>query len=288
VQATGDRVTLRQLLPTLRDVVGHHLKGTRFGIGIDPADGLLRQGQDGYQLTWMDAKVGDWVVTPRRGKAVEINALWYNALRLLGQWLAEEDDFAAAKEMEAHADRARESFNRRFWSAERGWLYDVVDGEGPDDASLRPNQIFAISLPHPVLDQGHWTAVFNAVDTHLRTPLGLRTLAPGEPNYKSRYDGDLRSRDAAYHQGTAWAWLIGPFIDARLRLYPDDLAGARQCLDGFTAHLGEACIGSISEIFDAEPPYTPRGCIAQAWSVAEVLRQWIRTAPPADGSPTSE
>lgn len=276
--ATGDRVTLRTLLPKLQDIVDHHICGTRFGIGIDPADGLLRQGQHGYQLTWMDAKVDDWVVTPRRGKAVEINALWYNALRLLQTWLQDELGEQQHSNIARLADQVRQSFNDRFWNPDRGYLYDVVDGESEDDESLRPNQLFAISLDHPVLDPSHWSAVLDAVTKHLLTPVGLRSLAPGHPDYKPRYFGDLRARDAAYHQGTVWAWLIGPFIDAYLAVHPEDRKGARRYLDGLVHHLGEACIGSISEVFDAESPYTPRGCIAQAWSVAEMMRTWVRTA----------
>ena len=278
LEFTDDRMTLKMLLPVLEDIVQHHLHGTHFGIGVDPQDGLLRQGAEGYQLTWMDAKVGDWVVTPRRGKAVEINALWYNALRLLEGWVREERGEEAARPLAEHAERARESFNRRFWYEEGGYLYDVVDGENGDDAALRPNQVFAISLPHSILDRSRWEPVIEVVKARLLTPVGLRSLAPGHPDYKPKYYGDLRSRDAAYHQGTVWAWLIGPFVDAWLKLHPEDNAGARRFLEGFVPHLGEACIGSISEIFDAEPPFTPRGCIAQAWSVAEVLRSWVNTA----------
>jgi predicted glycogen debranching enzyme len=273
----GDRATLTRLLPTLLDIIDHHVRGTRFGIGVDPADGLLREGAEGYQLTWMDAKVGDWVVTPRRGKAVEINALWYNALRLLECWVREERGEGEARPLADLAERARVSFNKRFWNAELGYLYDVVDGEGGDDPACRPNQVLAISLEHPVLDRRHWKAVLGVVEERLLTPVGLRSLAPGHPDYKSRYFGDLRARDAAYHQGTVWAWLIGPFLDAWLKVHPDDLAGARRKLEGFVPHLGEACVGSISEVFDAVEPYTPRGCIAQAWSVAEVLRCWVKT-----------
>jgi predicted glycogen debranching enzyme len=278
VTLTGDRETLEFLLPTLRDIVEHHLRGTRFGIGVDPADGLLRQGADGYQLTWMDAKCGDWVVTPRRGKAVEINALWYNALRLLENWVRECQSAAEAKPYAGHAERAYRSFNERFWHATAGYLYDVVDGEKGDDGSCRPNQIFALALPHPVLDPSHWGAVLSVVHDRLLTPVGLRSLAPGEPEYQARYYGDLRSRDAAYHQGTVWAWLIGPFIDAWLKVHPDDRSGARRLLQGLANHLGEACLGSVSEIFDAEAPFTPRGCCAQAWSVAEFLRCWVASA----------
>jgi predicted glycogen debranching enzyme len=277
VEATNDRATLRMILPKLVDIVEHHIRGTKFGIGVDPHDGLLRQGAEGYQLTWMDAKVDGWVVTPRRGKAVEINALWYNALRLLEAWLQQESGTPAAQSIAVHATRARESFNRRFWFADGGYLYDVVDGETGDDTAFRPNQILAISLDHPVLDRSHWERVVDAVCARLVTPVGLRTLSREHPDYKASYFGDLRSRDAAYHQGTVWAWLIGPFIDAWLKVHPEDVRGARELLDGFAGHLDEAAIGSISEVFDAEPPFTPRACIAQAWSVAEVLRCWLKT-----------
>jgi len=276
MEYTGDRETLRRLLPKLRDIVEHHLRGTRFGIGVDSNDGLLRQGAEGYQLTWMDAKVEEWVVTPRRGKAVEINALWYNALRLLEKWLREENEVAAEVVAE-HARRAKESFNRRFWYAEGGYLYDGVDGEWGDDFACRPNQILAISLRFPVLDEARWEPVLQVVQDRLLTPVGLRSLAPGSPDYRVKYFGDRRARDAAYHQGTVWAWLIGPFIDAWLRVHPKDKTEARNFLEGLVRHLGEGGMGTISEIFDAEPPYVPRGCIAQAWSVAECLRAWIKT-----------
>jgi predicted glycogen debranching enzyme len=285
--ATDDRMTLRLLLPKLLDIVHHHVRGTRFGIGVDPKDGLLRQGAEGYQLTWMDAKVGDWVVTPRRGKAVEINALWYNALCLLEGWVRAEKGDAAARPLADHAARARQSFNERFWYPQGGYLYDVVDGEQGDDPSCRPNQVFAISLPHPVLERARWEAVLGVVTDRLLTPVGLRSLAPGHPDYKAKYYGDLRARDAAYHQGTVWAWLIGPYLDARLKVHPGERERDRRLLEGFVDHLHEACIGSISEVFDAEEPYTPRGCVAQAWSVAEVLRCWAKTAaaaPAADGA----
>ena len=286
--ATGERETRRFLLPKLIDIVERHLAGTRFGIGVDPADGLLRQGADGYQLTWMDAKVGDWVVTPRRGKAVEINALFYNALMLLARWLEQAppgDDPAPATTLRAevvraHADRLRASFNRRFWNEPTGCLFDVVDGEGAarDDASIRPNQVLAISLPHPVLDEARWPDVMRVVRERLATPFGLRSLAPGHPDYKRCYDGDLRARDAAYHQGTIWGWLIGPFVDAWLKTFPSDRAGARRLLGGLEQQLSAACVGTISEIYDAEPPFHARGCIAQAWSVAETLRALVTTA----------
>jgi predicted glycogen debranching enzyme len=285
LDVTGDQITLRLVLPKLLDIIEHHLRGTHFGIRVDPQDGLLYQGQEGYQSTWMDAKVGDWVVTPRRGKAVEINALWYNALRLLEGWVRAEQDEPTAQRLAEHAELAYQSFNDRFWYAAGGYLYDVVDGEQGDDPAGRPNQVLAISLRNAILAPARWQPMLQVVQQRLLTPVGLRSLAPDHPEYKARYDGDLRARDAAYHQGTVWAWLIGPFIDALLKVYPDDYAGAQRCLHGFEAHLSEAYIGSISEIFDAEEPFTPRGCVAQAWSVAEVLRCWVKTSPQAAQKP---
>jgi predicted glycogen debranching enzyme len=276
VEVTDDRVTLGLLRPVLRDVVRHHLRGTRFGIGVDPSDGLLRQGSPDHPLTWMDAKVEDWIVTPRRGKAVEINALWYNALRLLEGWTREAEGDAAAKPYGELAARAADAFNARFWYKDGEYCYDVVDGEHGDDSACRPNQILAVALRHPVLDAARWERVVDIVRERLVTPVGLRSLAPAHADYKARYFGDLRARDAAYQQGTVWAWLIGPFVDAWLRVHPADRQGARRWLEGYERHLSEAGVGSISEIFDAEVPFTPRGCIAQAWSVAEVLRVWLK------------
>jgi predicted glycogen debranching enzyme len=275
---TGDTATLEAVLPGLREILEKHVSGTRFHIRVDPEDGLLSQGAEGYQLTWMDAKVDDWVVTPRRGKAVEINALWYNALCLMEAWLNQLGEPLEAQKISQRAHRVRESFNRRFWNAAEGFLFDVVDGERGEDAACRPNQILAISLTHPVLDPLRWNAVLDVVRARLLTPVGLRSLSPEHEDYKARYFGDLRARDAAYHQGTVWAWLIGPFIDAWLKTHPEDQEGARKCIAGLLPHLDEACVGSISEVFDAEAPFTPRGCIAQAWSVAEVLRCWVKTS----------
>jgi predicted glycogen debranching enzyme len=283
LEATGDRETLRDLLPHLLESVARHLAGTRFGIGVDPGDGLLRQGQPGYQLTWMDAKVDEWVVTPRRGKAVEINALWYNALKLLEGWVREEHaptepSGLGPDALAELAERARRSFQARFWYAEGGHLFDVVDCEGGgDDPALRPNQLLAFALRHPVLDRERWAPVLASVERELVTPVGLRSLSPRHPDYKARYFGDLRARDAAYHQGTVWSWLIGPWVDCWLRVHPGETAAARRFLDGLVAHLDEACIGSVSEVFDAEAPYVPRGCVAQAWGVAELLRCWATT-----------
>jgi predicted glycogen debranching enzyme len=285
--ATKDQETLIALLPVLRDIVDHHLRGTKFGIRVDPRDGLLRQGEEGYQLTWMDAKVGDWVVTPRRGKAVEINALWFNALKLLGGWLEAAGERTAALELNAQAEKTQQSFNQRFWNAGERCLYDVIDGgEGGEsiDHAIRPNQVLAISLTHPVLVTERWASVLKVVEDELVTPVGLRSLSRRHKDYKAKYYGDLRSRDAAYHQGTVWAWLIGPFIEAWIKVHPEKPHAARHFLDGFIPHLDEACVGSISEIFDAESPFIPRGCIAQAWSVAEVLRCFALTAEKQDGS----
>ncbi|MEP7015402.1 MAG: amylo-alpha-1,6-glucosidase [Verrucomicrobiota bacterium] len=280
MEHSDDRTTLKLLLPTLVDIVERHLAGTKFNIHVDPDDGLLMQGQEGYQLTWMDAKMGDWVVTPRRGKAVEINALWYNALCLLAKWLHESGDDDSAQRYEKHAEQARESFNNRFWFAEGGYLYDVVDcngDKGTFDRSCRPNQIFAISLDHPVLEQNRWAPVVDIVQKKLVTHVGLRTLSPDDPEYKPIYSGDLRSRDGAYHQGTVWAWLIGPFVDAWMKLHPQDRDGARKFLATFPVHLSDNGLGTISEVFDANEPHHAGGCIAQAWSVAEVLRSWVKT-----------
>lgn len=276
LEVTGDYETLQMLLPTLQEMIEAHLAGTRFGIGMDKKDGLLRQGEEGYQLTWMDAKVGDWVVTPRRGKAVEINALWYNALRLMEGWLRRANEDGNAERICRQAEQTYASFNARFWNPERQYLFDIVDGEHGNDPALRPNQVLAISLTHPVLAEDKWEAVLGVARANLLTPVGLRSLGPKEPDFKPKYFGDLRSRDAAYHQGTVWAWLIGPFIDAWLRVYPQAVDESREFLEGFIPHLSDGCVGSINEVFDAEPPYTPRGCIAQAWSVAEVLRSMVK------------
>jgi predicted glycogen debranching enzyme len=285
LKVTDDRVTLEVLLPKLQDIVTRHLEGTRFGIKVDRRDGLLVQGEEGYQLTWMDAKCDGWVVTPRRGKAVEINALWYNALRLLEGWTREAGDHRRAEELRKHADLCRRSFNERFWYEEGGHLFDVVESQelgGENDPACRPNQLLAVSLEHAVLERERWEAVVRVVREKLLTPVGLRSLSPDHTDFKPTYHGDLKTRDAAYHQGTVWGWLVGPFVDAWLKVHPEDRAGARKFLEGFIPHLDEACVGSISEVFDAVEPYTARGCIAQAWSVAEVLRCWVLTDESAD------
>jgi predicted glycogen debranching enzyme len=275
VRVTGDRSLLPDVWPTLVDIVHWHFKGTHFGIQVDAQDGLLRQGQGGYPLTWMDAKVGDWVVTPRRGKAVEVNALWFNALTLMAEW----GDALGLEGLPyaAQAAKVKASFNARFWNAPEGCLFDVVDGERGDDPAIRPNQLFAISLTHPVLERHRWPAVLDTVRRHLLTPYGLRSLSPRHPDFKPAYDGDLRARDAAYHQGTVWPWLLGHYVDASLKV-SEDPTEAYAALAGLVEHLQHAGLGNISEIFDAMPPYHPRGCIAQAWSVAEALRVMLKVA----------
>lgn len=268
ISVTGDEDILDFLLPKLESIIHHHIKGTLFGIRMD-VDGLLIQGAPNVQLTWMDAKVGDWVVTPRRGKAVEINALWYNALCLYEKWSNQTPQLSR---------NCYEAFNKKFWFEQGQYLYDVIEGEGGDDSSLRPNQIFAISLPNPVLHQERWKPVLDAVRQDLLTPMGLRTLTPAHIDYKAKYHGDLRSRDAAYHQGSVWPWLIGAYVDAWLKAYPQDLDGAKNVLKNLEDHLNGCCIGTLCEIFDATPPYTSRGCFAQAWSVAELLRCLVKIA----------
>jgi predicted glycogen debranching enzyme len=274
---TADRTLLQELLPKVKEIVSSYRRGTKFGIGMDPADSLIHEGDPDFALTWMDAKVGDWIVTPRRGKAVEINALWYNTLRLVQGWLHAEGDTAGAEEIGALAAKVQVSFNGRFWHKDGGYLFDVVDGPDGDDARCRPNQIFSIALRYPVLDPCHWQAVFDVVRERLLTPVGLRSLAPGSPDYQPVYFGARHARDGSYHQGTVWPWLLGPYLDAWLRVHPDDRRVAHQFLVGIAQNLGRSCVGTLNEIFDAHAPYTPRGCVGQAWSVAEVLRAWVQT-----------
>jgi predicted glycogen debranching enzyme len=272
--AVGDDDFLRDLYPVLQEIVRWHLKGTRYGIHADLADGLLYAGREGVQLTWMDAKVDDWVVTPRIGKPVEINALWYNALRTmagfarrLGKRPGPYDEMAAA---------VQASF-ARFWNPDLGYCYDLVDGPDGNDPALRPNQLLAVSLVHSPLAAAQQRAVVDACARHLLTSHGLRSLAPNDEAYIGHYGGDRRQRDGAYHQGTVWAWLIGPFVSAHLRVY-GDRARARSFLWPLIQELDAHCVGSLSEIFDGDPPFVARGAIAQAWSVAEVLRAWQETA----------
>jgi predicted glycogen debranching enzyme len=268
--ATGDDRLLKELFPTLETIVEWHRKGTRHGIAMDRGDGLLHAGEPGVQLTWMDAKVGDRVVTPRIGKPVEVNALWFNALTAMASFARRLG--RSAHDWEALAALAARGF-ARFWNESRGYCYDVIDGPHGDDDALRPNQIFAVALPATPLAADRQRRVVDACGRHLLTSYGLRTLAPGHPEYCAACDGEVASRDGAYHQGTVWAWLLGPFAVAHHRVY-GDRAAARAFLEPLAHHLADYGVGSIAEIFDAEPPHAPRGCIAQAWSVAETLRAW--------------
>ena len=273
VAATGDTALLRELFPILVDIIDWHRQGTRYNIHMDPADALLYAGETGVQLTWMDAKVDEWVVTPRIGKPVEINALWFNALRIMQDFAAhlgrESADYAAL------AGRVREGFGR-FWDAKMGYCYDVLDGPAGNDLSLRPNQLLAVSLPHSPLSAEQQRSVVDTCARHLLTSHGLRSLSPDDKAFIGKYGGDRRKRDGAYHQGTVWGWLIGPFISAHLRVYKD-MVGARAYLEPLLRHMVDHGIGSVSEIFEGDAPFAPRGCIAQAWSVAEVLRAWQMT-----------
>jgi predicted glycogen debranching enzyme len=270
--ATGDDALVDDLLLVLRDIIDRHIAGTRYGIGVDPADGLLRAGEAGVQLTWMDAKVGEYVVTPRIGKPVEINALWFNALRTIATFLAARHDPAAQK-YDQLANQVHASFRARFLDPDRGYLADVIDGPDGDDWTFRPNQIFAISLPEPLLDGDEACMVVDAVGRELLTSYGLRSLNRDHPAYRGDYGGDAYRRDTGYHQGPVWTWLIGAFVEAHYRVYGDRDA-AIGFVQPFTDHLRDACLGSISEILEGDPPHTPRGCVAQAWAVAEVLRVW--------------
>jgi predicted glycogen debranching enzyme len=279
-RAVGDLSLARELWPLLEDIIAWHLQGTRYGIRADPASGLLAAGVPGVQLTWMDAKVGDRVITPRHGKPVEINALWINALRVMER-LVGKLSVAPAQPYARLAAQAQSSFDR-FWNADAGCLYDVLDGPGGADAAVRPNQLIALSLPYGPLTGSRSLARARSIVTvcarQLFTSHGLRSLAPGHPNYTRRFNGPAESRDAAYHQGTVWAWLIGPLADAH-RLAFDDPDGARAILTPFEHHLADAGLGSVSEVFEPAPPFGPAGCPAQAWSVAEVLRAWVDAVP---------
>lgn len=278
---SGDQTLATELYPVLADIIDWHRRGTRYGIRLDTNDGLLMAGVEGEQLTWMDARIDDRVVTPRIGKAVEINALWYNALRVMADLALHLGKNAQGKLYQQVAAQAETSF-QRFWNETGACLYDVIDGpEGEPaddgrnyDGSLRPNQLFAVSLPHSPLSAAQQKSIVDVCARELMTSYGLRSLARGEPGYASHYQGSPLQRDSAYHQGTVWAWLIGPFVDAHYRVY-QDAAIARSYMEPLGLHLSVACVGSISEIFDAEPPFTARGCFAQAWSVAELLRAWL-------------
>jgi predicted glycogen debranching enzyme len=268
-EATQDQALIEELFPILVDIIDWHERGTRYGIYVDASDGLLHSGEEGVQLTWMDVKIDDWVVTPRTGKAVEINALWYNALCVMADFalvLGQNNETYSAK-----AEQVKASF-QRFWND--GKLYDVLDTpDGSNDATLRPNQIFAVSLHHSPLDSDQQRAVVETCSRQFLTPHGLRSLSQDDPQYIGIYIGDRVQRDSAYHQGTVWSWPIGAFVEAHLRVY-GDRAVARSFLEPMIAHLRDHAVGSVSEIFDGDAPFTPRGCFAQAWGVAELLRAW--------------
>jgi predicted glycogen debranching enzyme len=266
----------KDLYSVLTDIVSWHVRGTRFGIKLDPS-GLLNSGERGVQLTWMDAKVGDWVVTPRLGKPVEIQALWYNALCIMEDLARRLDDEPARKRYGGMATLTKWSFNRLLWNEKGNYLFDVVNG-GPHDASIRPNQIFAVSLPHTMLSPERAELVVHTVQQHLLTPYGLRSLAPTDPQYRGRYTGNPVSRDGAYHQGTVWPWLMGPFITAYIKVNGNSEPARRQVeawLGAYKEHLSDAGLGHISEVCGGDGPHQPGGCIAQAWSVAELLRATI-------------
>lgn len=273
-EASGDLDLVESVLyEKLAEILAWHLRGTRHEIHVD-TDGLLYAGEAGHQLTWMDAKIGDLVITPRTGKPVEIQALWYNALLIMAEFAETFGHDEDQKRFSSMADLAHLSFNAVFWNEEKQCLFDFIEN-GNRNSAVRPNQLFAISLHHPILDKSRWLAVVNKAENELLTPLGLRSLSPDDPDYVGVYIGSPFDRDSAYHQGTVWGWLIGPYIDAYKKVYADEPAinaKVASLLSGFEQHLTKACLGQISEIFDGDPPHNPRGCPAQAWSVAEVLR----------------
>lgn len=272
---SGDIETVKdKLYPVLTDIIDWHLRGTRYSIKVDSKDGLLHAGEAGVQLTWMDAKIGDWVVTPRSGKPVEIQALWYNALCTMEHFARAFDDMDRAMRYSQMAEQARSSFNQKFWNEKENCLYDVIDGD-VQDGSLRPNQAIATSLKYSMLSPERARAVLAKIEAELLTPYGLRTLSPHDSRYVGEYHGDPKMRDSAYHQGTVWPWLLGPFISGYVKAFgrtAETLQKVRGWLEALQGHLSDAGLGSISEIFCADPPHTPCGCVAQAWSVAEVLR----------------
>ena len=273
LQHTNDYEFVRtSLYAVLKEIIDWHVKGTRYQIHVDD-DGLLYSGEPGVQLTWMDAKVGDWVVTPRHGKPVEIQALWYNALRVMEELAAKFKDAKPKKNYAEIADKALASFNEKFWNQEAGCLFDVINGD-TRDASIRPNQVMAISLANSMLSKDRAAIVLRVVERDLLTPRGLRTLSPNDPNYIGRYEGDSRRRDGSYHQGTVWPWLMGPYVTAYIKTFGKKAGRkfARAWFENFQDHLYEACLGQVSEIFDGDAPHAPRGCVAQAWSVSELLR----------------
>jgi predicted glycogen debranching enzyme len=271
LEETNDQqFILQAILPSLKDIIDWHFKGTRYHIHADE-DGLLFAGEAGQQLTWMDARIGTWVVTPRMGKPVEIQALWYNALKIFSKLLYLNNQPRDAAIVNSSAEKVKESFNQQFWYAEGNYLYDCIDEQGNPINELRPNQLFAISLPYPLIEGEKAKAVLQITEAQLYTPVGLRTLPESDIHYVPVYGGDAWHRDSSYHEGTVWSWLLGPYIDAIIKV-DGTKDRAISTINNFTYHLNEACIGSVSEIFDAAEPHHPRGCVAQAWGVAEVLR----------------
>ncbi|MEX2491248.1 MAG: amylo-alpha-1,6-glucosidase [Nitrospirales bacterium] len=284
LEATRDRTFLKTIFPVLVDMLTWYRKGTRFGIGMDPTDHLLHAGEPGAQLTWMDAKVGDWVVTPRMGKPVEINALWYHAWLTMGH-LAKTLK-VPHQEFLKTANDIKTSF-QRFWHEPSHYCYDVIDGPHGHDPAPRPNQLFAVSLPNSPLTDRQQQAVVDYCARHLYTSYGLRSLGTEDPQYVGQYGGDMRQRDGAYHQGTVWGWLLGPFVLAHHRVYRDPGA-ALSYLEPMAHQLNDYGVGTLGEIFDGQPPHAPRGCIAQAWTVAEVLRAWHVIQTPTKKNPTKK
>jgi predicted glycogen debranching enzyme len=274
LQASGDKkYILNDILPVLKEIVNWHFKGTRYNIHVD-YDGLLFAGEKGQQLTWMDARIGDWVVTPRMGKPVEIQALWYNALMIYSSLLQLNREIDLAKKIKEKAQQTKDAFNKVFWNNEGAFLFDGIDENGNPDSTLRPNQLFAISLDFAILDdEKKAKAILNVVEKELYTPVGLRSLSVSSPNYIPFYGGNVSHRDSSYHQGTVWSWLLGAYLDALVKIKGETgKKQAQEVINNFRYHLNEAGIGSVSEIFDAEVPHHPRGCVAQAWGVAEILR----------------
>jgi predicted glycogen debranching enzyme len=273
LQKTNDRkFILKEILPVLTSIVEWHFKGTRYHIHVD-SDGLLYAGEQGQQLTWMDARIGNWVVTPRMGKPVEIEALWYNALKIYETLLILNGETYEAKSIFEKAEQAKKSFEEKFWFEEGNYLIDLIDQEGKPDISIRPNQVFALSLPFHLIDGEKAKSVMNILRTKLYTPVGLRSLSPDDPRYKGHYGGSPFLRDASYHQGPVWSWLLGPYIEAGMKTIGESFRmEALDMIDRFTYHLNEGCIGTVSEIFDGDAPHHPRGCVAQAWGVAETFR----------------
>ena len=273
LHATKDKkFVLGDILPVLKQIIDWHFKGTRYNIHVDQ-DGLLFAGEAGQQLTWMDARIGTWVVTPRMGKPVEIQALWYNVLKIFAELLRSNKQKKDAEAVEASAAKAKASFEKLFWYQKGMYLYDVIDENGNPDSTLRPNQLFAISLPFPLIDGDKANAVLKIVEEKLYTPVGLRSLPANDVHYVHHYGGDQWHRDSSYHEGTVWSWLLGAYVDGLIKAQSTrGKAQAIQVIENFKYHLNEACIGQVSEIFDADAPHHPRGCVAQAWGVAEVLR----------------